>query len=99
MGCRRSGWTVQGDAASNHTTLSRHLRKLGYLRMQKLTKDEPIHLLMGGTGVVNSSQLREESEVVLSCETIRHRCQKFGPRYAQNLRQRKGRLGDIRHLD
>jgi len=37
--------------------------------------------------------------VVVSYETIRKWCQKFGPLYARNLRRKQGRLGDIWHLD
>src|SRR2546425_10355432 len=37
--------------------------------------------------------------VIVSYETIRHWCQKFGPSYARKLKRRQGRLGDIWHLD
>jgi len=44
-------------------------------------------------------ELLAERGVVVSYETIRQWCQKFGPRYARKLRRRQGRLGDIWHLD
>jgi putative transposase len=37
--------------------------------------------------------------ILVSYETIRAWCRKFGPGYARNLRRRQGRLGDIWHLD
>jgi putative transposase len=37
--------------------------------------------------------------VVVSYETIRQWCAKFGPDYAAKLKRRRGRLGDIWHLD
>jgi len=37
--------------------------------------------------------------VVVSYETIRQWCGKFGPGYAAKLKRRQGRLGDIWHLD
>ena len=37
--------------------------------------------------------------IIVSYETIRHWCQKFGPDYAQKLKRRQGRLGDTWHLD
>ena len=36
---------------------------------------------------------------MVSYETIRQWCQKFGPHYARKLKRREGRLGDERHLD
>jgi len=36
---------------------------------------------------------------LVSYETIRQRCRKFGPEYARKLKRRQGRLGDIWHLD
>ena len=44
-------------------------------------------------------ELLAERGIVVSYETIRQWCQKFGPRYARTLRRRQGRLGDIWHLD
>ncbi len=44
-------------------------------------------------------ELLAERGIVVSYETIRQWCRKFGPRYARRLRRRQGRLGDIRHLD
>ena len=37
--------------------------------------------------------------VVVSYETVRQWCQKFGPHHARQLRRKQGRLGDIWHLD
>ncbi len=37
--------------------------------------------------------------IIVSYETIRQWCRKFGPEYAQNLKRRQGRLGDVWHLD
>ncbi len=37
--------------------------------------------------------------VVVSYETIRQWCEKFGPSYAARLKKRGGRLGDTWHLD
>jgi putative transposase len=37
--------------------------------------------------------------VLVTYETIRQWCRKFGPEYARNLKRRQGRLGDIWHLD
>jgi putative transposase len=44
-------------------------------------------------------ELLAERGVVVSYETIRQWCQKFGPYYARKLRSKQGRLGDIWHLD
>jgi len=43
--------------------------------------------------------LLAERGIILSYETIRIWCQKFGPGYARNLKRRQGRLGDSWHLD
>ena len=43
--------------------------------------------------------LLAERGIVVSYETIRQWCRKFGPFYARTLRRRQGRLGDIWHLD
>ena len=37
--------------------------------------------------------------IIVSYETIRQWCQKFGPDYARKLKRREGRLGDHWHLD
>ncbi len=37
--------------------------------------------------------------IVVSYETIRQWCRKFGPKYARKLKRRQGRLGDIWYLD
>ena len=37
--------------------------------------------------------------VVVTYETIRQWCRKFGPEYARKLRKRQGQLGDVWHLD
>ncbi len=44
-------------------------------------------------------ELLAKRGIVVSYETIRHWCRKFGPHYARTLRRRQGRLGDIWHLD
>ena len=44
-------------------------------------------------------ELLAERGVVVSYETIRQWCQKFGPHYARQLRRKQGHLGDIWHLD
>jgi putative transposase len=43
--------------------------------------------------------LLAERGIIVSYETIRIWCQKFGPGYARNLKRREGRLGDTWHLD
>ena len=37
--------------------------------------------------------------IIVSYETIRQWCRKFGPEYAKRLTRRQGRLGDTWHLD
>ncbi len=44
-------------------------------------------------------ELLAERGVVVSYQTIRQWCQKFGPHYARKLRHKKGQVGDIWHLD
>jgi putative transposase len=44
-------------------------------------------------------ELLAERGMVVTYETIRQWCQKFGPHYARKLRCQQGRLGDIWHLD
>ncbi len=44
-------------------------------------------------------ELLAQRGVVVTYETIRQWCRKFGPEYARNLRRRQGRLGDVWHLD
>jgi putative transposase len=43
--------------------------------------------------------LLAERGIIVSYETIRLWCQKFGPDYARKLKRRQGRLGDRWHLD
>jgi putative transposase len=43
--------------------------------------------------------LLAERGIIVSYETIRQRCEKFGLDYAQRLNRREGRLGDHWHLD
>jgi putative transposase len=43
--------------------------------------------------------LLAERCIIVSYETIRHWCQKFGPDYARKLKRRQGRLGDTWLLD
>jgi putative transposase len=42
--------------------------------------------------------LLAERGIRVSFETIRQWCRKFGPGYAQRLKRRQGRLGDIGYL-
>ncbi len=44
-------------------------------------------------------ELLAERGIIVSYETIRQWCRKFGPQYARMLRRRQGRLGDVWHLD
>ena len=43
--------------------------------------------------------LLAERGVIVSYETIRCWCFKFGPQYAKSIRRKQGRLGDIWHID
>ena len=43
--------------------------------------------------------LLAERGIVVTYETIRQWCRKFGPEYARRLKRRQGRLGDVWHLD
>ena len=43
--------------------------------------------------------LLAERGITVWYETIRQWCQTFGPDYARTLRRRRGRMGDIWHLD
>jgi putative transposase len=43
-------------------------------------------------------ELLAKRGIIVSYETIRQWCRKFGPEYARKLRRRKGRLGDIWYL-
>jgi len=43
--------------------------------------------------------LLAERGVIVSYETIRQWCRKFGAEYARKLKRREGRLGDTWHLD
>jgi putative transposase len=44
-------------------------------------------------------ELLAKRGVVVSYETIRQWCRKFGPEYARKLKRSQGRLGDVWHLD
>ena len=44
-------------------------------------------------------ELLAKRRIIVSYETIRQWCRKFGPQYARMLRRRQGRLGDVWHLD
>ncbi len=44
-------------------------------------------------------ELLAERGIVVTYETIRQWCQKFGPDYARRLKKRQGRLGDTWHID
>ena len=43
--------------------------------------------------------LLAERGIVVSYESIRRWCHKFGPDYARSLRRQRGRLGDIWYVD
>ncbi len=43
--------------------------------------------------------LLAERGIMVTYETIRLWCLKFGPKYARTLKRRQGRLGDTWHLD
>ena len=44
-------------------------------------------------------ELLAERGIIVTYETVRQWCQKFGPAYARKLKKRQGRLGDTWHLD
>ncbi len=44
-------------------------------------------------------ELLAKRGIIVSYETVRQWCRKFGPQYARSLKRRQGRLGDIWHLD
>ena len=44
-------------------------------------------------------ELVAERGITVTYETVRQWCQKFAPDYAGKLKKRKGRLGDMWHLD
>ncbi len=44
-------------------------------------------------------ELLAKRGIIVSYETIRQWCRKFGPEYARSLKRRQGRLGDVWHLD
>ena len=44
-------------------------------------------------------ELLAKRGIIVSYETLRQWCRKFGPQYARMLRRRQGRLGDVWHLD
>ena len=52
-----------------------------------------------GISLRDAEDLLAKRGIVVSYETIRRWCVKFGPDYARRLRRRQGRLGDTRFLD
>jgi putative transposase len=44
-------------------------------------------------------ELLAKRGIIVSYETIRQWCRKFGPEYAQKLKRRQGQLSDVWHLD
>ena len=40
-------------------------------------------------------ELLAERGITVTYETVRQWCQKFGPKYARQLKKRQGRLGDV----
>ena len=47
----------------------------------------------------NVEDLLAEREIVVSYETIRSWCNKFGPAYARTIKKRRGSLGDTWYMD
>ena len=52
-----------------------------------------------GISLRDVEDLLAKRGVVVSYETIRGWCMKFGPEYARKLKQKRGRLGDTWFLD
>ena len=44
-------------------------------------------------------ELLAKRGIIVTYETVRQWCRKFGPEYARRLKRRQGRLGDVWHLD
>jgi putative transposase len=44
-------------------------------------------------------ELLAKRGIIVTYETVRQWCRKFGPDYARNLKRRQGRLGDVWYLD
>jgi putative transposase len=44
-------------------------------------------------------ELLAKRGIIVTYETVRQWCRKFGPQYARNLKRRQARLGDVWHLD
>jgi putative transposase len=44
-------------------------------------------------------ELLAERGIIVTYESIRRWCLKFGPTYARRLKKRQGKLGDAWHLD
>jgi putative transposase len=44
-------------------------------------------------------ELLAERGIIVTYETVRQWCQKFGPDYARKLKKRQGRLGDTWHIN
>ena len=44
-------------------------------------------------------ELLAERGIIVTYETVRQWCQKFGPAYARKFKKRQGRLGDTWHID
>jgi transposase-like protein len=49
-------------------------------------------------GLRDVEELLAKRGITITHETIRQWCRKFGPEYAQTLKGRQGRLGDVWHL-
>ena len=52
-----------------------------------------------GLSFRDTEDLLAQRGVTVTDETIRQRCERFGPVYARCLRRRRGRMGDTWHLD
>ncbi len=46
-----------------------------------------------------AEELLAKRGILVTYETVRQWCRKFGPDYARKLKRRQGRLGDIWYLD
>ena len=53
----------------------------------------------GDSAFMQRALLLAERGIVVSYESIRQWCNRFGPKYTRNLTKRRGRLGDTWYLD
>ena len=52
-----------------------------------------------GLSLRDVEDLLAQRGITVTYESIRQWCQRFGPVYARRLRRRRGRMGDVWHLD